>query len=269
MRNVRSKVIAGFCMLILFSCGASKNLVYMSDLQGSEEYKTKVYTHVKPKIKPEDILSITVSSLNPESNVLFNSGMIQRVGTANGTFSNNAESFTKINDGYLVDDLGNVNFPVLGKFTLGGLTKEEATEKLTSELKKYIKEPIVNIRYMNFKVTVIGEVNNPSTFIIPTERINILEALGLAGDMTQFGLRDNVLIIRESDGVRSATRLNLNNKDILESPNFYLQQNDVIYVEPSKVKQIQANMNTKFFAIAGIIVPIATALAWNLHQWIK
>ena len=193
----------------------------------------------QPRIQQNDLLNITVSSLNPESNILFNSGVLLPAGNTTNTLTEN-----RINEGYLVDMDGNINFPVIGRIQLGGLTKAEATIKMTALLTKYIKNPIINIRYLNFKVTVIGEVNRPNTFIVPSEQINVLEALGLAGDMTTFGRRENVLIVREKNGIRTTTSLNLNDKEVLNSPFYYLQQNDIVYVEPhnrSKVAQTSAN----------------------------
>src|SRR5690606_15059670 len=129
---------------------------------------------------------------------------------------------------------------------LAGLTKPEAIEEMSFRLREHVKKPIVNIRFLNFKVTVIGEVNRPSTFTVATEKITILEALGLAGDMTAYGKRENVLVIRDKDGVRSANRLNLNDKSILNSPYYYLTQNDVVYVEPDKMKTIQTYVNPNY-----------------------
>lgn len=173
-----------------------------------------------------------------------------------------------INEGYLVDKDGQVNFPVLGMIVLEGLTKEGAIEKMTERLEEYIKDPIVNVQYLNFKITVIGEVDNPNTFTIPTDRISILEALGLAGDMTEYGKRENVLIIRDEDGVRKAVRLNLNDKAILNSPYFMLHQNDVIYVEPDRIKAIQASTNQRGFATATLIVSITVSLLFNLRFYL-
>src|SRR5690606_2725158 len=136
----------------------------------------------------------------------------------------------------------------------------------TFRLKEYVKDPIVNIRFLNFKVTVIGEVNNPATFTVATEKINVLEALGLAGDMTPYGKRENVLIIREKNGVRSATRFNLNEKDILSSPMYYLQQNDVVYVEPDKIKAVIASTNQRAFTIIGITTSVVISLLFNLRM---
>jgi len=173
--------------------------------------------------------------------MLFNNVILPPTNNTSGIIA------SKVNEGYLVDKSGYINFPVIGKVMLAGLTKEEAIEKMMNEIKAHVKNPIVNIRFLNFKVTVIGEVNTPSSFQVSSEKINVLEALGLAGDMTQFGNRTNVLIIREKDGLRTTARLNLNNKDVLNSPYFYLQQNDIIYVEPEhRVKVAQTTPSYRF-----------------------
>lgn len=223
--------------LLLFLIGCSpRNLTYLSDLKEQETKEEEIINDVEPRIQVNDILDITITSLSAESNVMFNSGIIQ-VGGGGG--NNPSASLKPV--GYQVDKNGYVLIPVLGKVHLVGLTKEEAKERLTSVLSKYARDPIVDMRYMNFKITVIGEVNNPSTFTVPHERINVLEALGLAGDMTPYGKRENVLILREQDGKRVTSRVNLNNKEVLNSPYFYLQQNDIVYVEPDKVKAVQVS----------------------------
>ncbi len=205
----------------------------LATCQPSANNESPIKNYVQPTIQPDDILSISVSSLNPESNVLFNNVILPT--TAN---SGQVIAATKVNEGYLVDKSGFINFPVIGKVMLAGLTKEQAIEKMTNEIKVHVKNPIINVRFLNFKVTVIGEVSKPSTFTVETEKINVLEALGLAGDMTAFGRRENVLIIREQQGVRRTTRINLNDKDVLNSPFFYLQQNDIVYVEPSNREKV-------------------------------
>lgn len=230
-----SKLYHIFYLLLLVSC-SPRNLTYFSDLDSKATNVEYITNSVEPKIQPNDILSISLTSLSTESNILFNSGVIQ-------TSSSSGSSSSKGSTGYMVNKDGYIIFPVIGKIRLAGLTKDEATAKMTNILGKYVREPIVDINFTNFKITVIGEVSNPSTFTVPTERINILEALGLAGDMTAYGKRENVLIIREQSGQRTTTRLNLNDKDILNSPYFYLQQNDIVYVEPDKAKAIQVSMN--------------------------
>ncbi|SFH06375.1 polysaccharide biosynthesis/export family protein [Pontibacter chinhatensis] len=230
-----SKALSFCCLLFLIAC-SPRNLTYLSDLREQETKEEEITNDVEPRIQVNDILDITITSLSAESNVMFNSGIIQ-VGGGGG--NNPSASVKPV--GYQVDKNGYVLIPVLGKVHLAGLTKEEAKERLTSVLSKYARDPIVDMRYMNFKITVIGEVNNPSTFTVPHERINVLEALGLAGDMTPYGKRENVLILREQDGKRITSRVNLNNKEVLNSPYFYLQQNDIVYVEPDKVKAVQVS----------------------------
>lgn len=256
---MRSKFIYYTLILVISTSCSRRNLIYFSDIDSQSGYSVQVNDTVEPEIQSDDLLRITVSSLNPESNLLFNSGILQPT----GNLSTNVIS--QLNEGYLVDKNGEINFPVLGQVKLGGLTKEQALQEMTFRLKEYVKNPIVNLRFMNFKVTVIGEVNRPSTFTVETEKITILEALGLAGDMTAFGKRENVLIIREKNGVRSANRLNLNEKDILGSPFYYLEQNDVVYVEPDKIKAVQASTNQRALTILGLASSLLISIIFNLR----
>jgi polysaccharide export outer membrane protein len=245
-----------FCLLlILNSCNATRNLVYLSDLKESKEYREEITNKNDPQIQPDDLLSITITSLSPESNILFNNGVMQPVGG-----NSSAIMTSRVPDGYLVDKTGNISFPVLGRVMLAGLTKEQATEKMTAEIKNHVKNPIINIRFLNFKITVVGEVNRPATFTIPTERISIIEALGMAGDMTSYGKRENVLIIREKNGERRATRVNLASKDILNSPDFYLQQNDIVYVEPIKAKALQNGASSFYTPLVTSAISIVLSL---------
>jgi polysaccharide biosynthesis/export protein len=237
-------------LLVLSTACSERNLVYFSDLQGTSGNETPIRNYAQPTIQPDDILSITVSSLNPESNVLFNNVILPTNSNTSGVIA-----ATKGTEGYQVDKSGFINFPVIGKVLLAGLTKEQAIDKMTNEIKVHVKNPIVNIRFMNFKITVIGEVSQPSTFTVDTEKINVLEALGLAGDMTAYGRRENVLIIREQQGVRRTTRINLNNKDVLNSPYFYLQQNDIVYVEPSnREKKAEISVGNRYLGLWSTVI---------------
>ncbi|WP_257658722.1 polysaccharide biosynthesis/export family protein [Parapedobacter lycopersici] len=215
------------------SCGSRQNLVYFSDLPDTVAYKVAMGEVEEPTVQPNDVLRIMVNSLNPETNRLFNTGTIQSV--EESRYSTSSEGNVG-QQGYLVNADGFISFPVLGQVQVEGLTRDQVRQKMVTLVSEYVKDPIINVRFTNFRVTVVGEVRNPSTFQVPTERINIIEALGLAGDMTEFGKRDNVLLIREIDGERTMVRLNLNDKDALNSPYFYLRQNDVIYVEPSRYR---------------------------------
>lgn len=250
-----------FISVFTFSC-SKRNLVYFSDIGPDTTYSIPIDSLIEQRIQEDDLLSITVTSLNAESNMLFNAGVLMPSGDTGNTVVS-----TPINESYLVDKNGFINYPVIGQINLKGLTKLEAVNKMSILLDEYVQNPIINIRLMNFKVTVIGEVQKPSTFIIPTEKVTILEALGLAGDMTAFGRRENVLIIREKGGVRSTTRLNLNSTNVLASPYYYLQQNDVIYVEPYKTKAIQSDANPVTFAIITSIITLLTLALFQIDNW--
>lgn len=247
------RIIYFLLVLVVVGCGSGRDLVYLSNLEESDLNTANAITNVvTPTIQPDDLLSITVNSLSTESNMLFNQGVL---GTLGSKVSDGGKASETI-EGYLVDEQGYINFPVVGPVKLGGLTKVEATDTIQSILgRDYIKNPTVNIRFLNFKITVIGEVKNPSVITIPTEKINILEAISMAGDMTVVGKRENVLIIREVDGTRKFIRLNLNDKALVQSPEYYLRQNDIVYVEADKYKAVQASLarsNAQFYISMGV-----------------
>lgn len=250
--------------ILFFASCSTRNLAYLSDLEEKGIYQELVSNSIEPKIQTDDLLSISVISLSPEANNLFNGGEMPVVGMVS-SYSASQTSSSMYKEGYLVDKDGCIGFPVLGRVKLGGMTKAEATALVTTQLEQYVKEPIVNIRHLNFKITVVGEVSKPSTFMIPSEKINILEALGMAGDMTHFGKRENVLLIREVEGVRTVTRLNLNNKEILSSPYFYLQPNDIVYVEPHKIKVVQASTNTRTLSIVSTVLSLTSFALFRLR----
>ena len=220
-------------VIILFSasaCVTHKSLVYFYDPADTVKYrKTIIAELVDSKIQPDDILSITVNSINPEATMIFN----------------DQNAVVKINDagtqamglsGYLVDSDGNIDFPMLGKQKVMGLSTQQFKDTLKVKLDKYLKDPIVNVRLQNFKITVLGEVNKPATFTIPSERITLLEALGRAGDMTIYGQKNKVLIVRESNGIRETARVDMQSKDFFASPYYYLHKNDIVVVDPSNAK---------------------------------
>ncbi len=207
--------------LFLNSCVTTEKAVYFNNIQNKEF--TDATT--APVIQKSDVLSITVSSLNPEATAIFN--INQTTNNINGGIT-----------GYLVNNDGIIVFPILGKIRVEGLTEKDFGESLGSTLveKKLLVDPIVNVRIINFKVTVLGEVAKPSVVPVPNEKISMLEAIGMAGDMTLYAKRDNVLLIRVENGKKITRRINLNSPDFLESPFYYLKTNDIIYVEPNKSK---------------------------------
>jgi polysaccharide export outer membrane protein len=184
-------------------------------------------------INANDILSIQVSSLNPQATEIFNSNTTT---TITGT---NIQQTT----GYLVDGEGNIQFPVLGKVKAAGMSKNQFTEELRKQLadKKLLLDPVVAVRFLNFRITVLGEVAHPMVVPVPNEKISILEAIGMAGDLTIYGKRENVLLIREEAGQKTMTRINLTSRGLFSSPFYYLKNGDVVYVEPNQAKVSSAS----------------------------
>jgi polysaccharide export outer membrane protein len=243
----------------IFSCSDTKKLTYFNNIQDSD-IKQKV-SIPEPIIQQNDVLSITVSSLNPEASAVFNAPN-ESTPNINSATANSANTLTV---GYLVNLNGDIQFPILGTIHAEGLTKAQLSSMLTKQLidKKLLVDPIVTIRHLNFRVSVLGEVNKPGVYSVPNEKLSILEALGLAGDLTIYGKRENVLIIRENlSGEKSTKRINLLSDDILTSPFYYLKSNDVIYVEPIKDRVAKERNAT----LLPIIISMTTLLVVVLDR---
>ncbi|WP_411972663.1 polysaccharide biosynthesis/export family protein [Sphingobacterium sp. Lzh-3] len=242
-------VLALFAVvLIMFSsCGTRKSMVY---LQTDSSQINTLYEQYVPKIQINDILTIVVTAADPKVTAPFNP-MSTMMG-ANMT----QQTDMALRPTYTVDDNGDINLPMLGKMHVAGLTRMQAIDKIRGDLGQYIKDPGVNINFNNFRVSVLGEVARPGSFIMPTERVTLLEALGMAGDLTIRGVRENVMVIREVDGKKNIQRLDLTQQNVVNSPYYYLAQNDVIYVEPNK-SQIN---NSKLGANTNVIISIASLL---------
>ena len=219
-----------FITIIFASCTTTRKVAYFSDVQDSLRIASKA--GLEPIIQRKDILSITVSSLSNEATIIFN--------TPNLPITPSASSSPNMPQtaGYLVSQDGMIKFPVLGNIEAAGLTQNQLGTNITNLLiqKKLLFDPVVSIRFLNFRVTVLGEVNHPGVVTVPSEQISVLEAIGQAGDLTIYGLRDNVILIRQEGGDKLITRLDLNSSKIFQSPYYYLKSNDVVYVEPAKDK---------------------------------
>ena len=227
-----------FLLSGLISCGSTKKIAYLQD---AEKFKDSLPRNLyDARIKPKDLLTITVTTFDREVSRPFNLTM--------PSMSSQGSSLTAqpVLQSFLVDNDGFIDFPVLGKIKVVGKTKTQLEDMLKQQLKVYLKEdPLVNVRSVNYKISVIGEVNRPNTFTIANEKVNILEALALAGDLTIFGKRDNIKLIREhADGGKEIVILNLNDSELVRSPYFYLQQNDILYVEPNKAKARNSRVST-------------------------
>jgi len=222
MKNTTIKTIILLCSIVLLSsCASSKKMIYFQGTTTPEN--TEALLSYEPKIQAGDILNIHVSAIDAEAAIPFN--------LYEGTGATNVKPIT-----YLVNFEGTINFPVLGKLKVTGFTTKEVTETMTKTLSDYIKNPIVNIRFTNFKVTVLGEVKSPGSYAVTSERLTVIEALGLAGDLTIQGKRKSVLLVREQDGKRNFITIDLTSKALFNSPYYYMAQNDVLYVEPNKTK---------------------------------
>lgn len=256
MKNTTSKLIIGLLgILFISSCASRKNIVYFQD---ALDYETIVGDNsFTPKFKVDDLISIHVSTLNPEASIPFN--LIVGVSSDSGANSGGGIGGEQIS--YLVDKSGEIDFPVIGKVKVEGLSPEELRVSLREMLKEYLKDPIINIRLLNYTVTVLGEVRNPGTYPIIGEQVTILEALGLAGDLTIRGLRENILVIRDFNGTKVYNRINLTGKDATQSPVYYLSQNDVVYVEPNQAA-VNSSASTQgltlTLAIVGTLLSVAT-----------
>ncbi|WP_235015813.1 polysaccharide biosynthesis/export family protein [Aquimarina sp. AU58] len=212
--------------------------------------------------KVDDIVGILVSAADMDAARPFNLMQSSSASLGEGGGGNTAISAGSGEPTYLINEEGNVDFPVLGELKIAGLTRIEVKEMIKEKLKIYINDPIVSVRLKNFKITVMGEVSRPGSYTIPNERITIIEALGLAGDMTIKGRRENLMVIRENEGVNTYHRVDLTSKSIFESPVYYLAQNDVVYVEPnnSRIKESKTRNNTLgvIISIVGVIISVVT-----------
>lgn len=220
---------------VLFtSCLSQKEVTYFQETPDNPQRGKEMQAYV-PLIESGDILSVVVGSLNPEANEIFNVRNSATVAHLSYAQTGGAGGrFQPV--GYLVNEEGNIEVPLIGKVKLDGMTTELAAQHIQTLLNKYLKEPSVAVRVVSFKISVLGEVRNPSIFIVPEERITLPQALSLAGDLTIFGRRDNVMVIREENGVRTYGRINLTSREVFDSPYYYLRKNDQIYVEPTKAK---------------------------------
>jgi polysaccharide export outer membrane protein len=242
------KVFFVFLSILFFSnCVSKKRIVYF---QNDEINQAKVSNSYKTIIKPDDLLQISITAINTEAVAPFNlTAGVSSLGVGASQLD------------YLVDTNGEIDFPVLGKLKVGGLSRDELIQFLKDKLDPdYVLNPNINIRISNYKVTVLGDVRSPGNYTIPNERITILEALGLAGDLNLTAKRNNILVQREEDGKKVQYRVDLLSKNVFTSPVYYLQQNDVVYVEPNYASIQSASSNANLSLFLSIISLLAILL---------
>jgi polysaccharide export outer membrane protein len=249
-------------VLAFVGCASQKDVAYFNGLNSnSADSINKKFNKIhEARICSGDMLSITVTGLDPSAVAPFNLPLVSYAtpGTDQLYSAPTLQS-------YLVDINGDINFPVIGTIKLAGLSKSQAIKLINDQLIPYLKNAIVTIQFMNYKITVLGEVMKPGQYPISNERVTVLDALGLAGDMTIYGKRDNVLITRENNGKLEFVRLNLNTDEVFKSPYYYLQQNDVIYVEPNSVKSV-ASQNTTLYLSAASTIATVIAVIYSLTK---
>ncbi len=258
--NLKYLIILTFAIGLLSGCNSYKQVRYINGVETiPQEQLILAQTQYIARIMPRDQLIITVNTTNPVVALPFNLPLTPA--PTSGLSVPTAATGMQV---YIVDDNGYINFPVLGLLNLNGKTRVEAQDFIMHEIyPKYITEkPIINVRFVNYKISVLGEVNRPGTFSYSEDRVNLFDVLASAGDLTIYGKRDNVLLRRENgDGTIQFVRLNLNDKELVLSPYFYLKQNDQIYVEPNKARANSANIGAAenlMLSIVSVLIAVAT-----------
>lgn len=252
-------VILVLPVLLLSSCVSKKDIIYVQDIDDTLSKEKSLY---ETTIAKDDVLRIIVSSANMESVLPFN----QVVGSvSNQDLSVRSQEALQ---SYLVDKNGTIKFPVLGSIEVSGLTREALEQQLQNQLLKYVKDVSVDVRILNYKITILGEVTRPGTFTIEHNRITLLQALGLAGDLTVYGKRDNIIVIRDVNGVQKSARVDLTSSEFIYSPYYYLNQNDTVIVEPNGA-QVQAsgfNRNVSIYVSIASLLLTTIVVFSNLNR---
>lgn len=269
-RELLHKMTAGMLSVVMLaSCANVKDIAYFQDK--AIDHPEEIDKHGGIVIQPKDMISIVVSSRNPELATMFNLPVVSYQAGSEVVDAGYQQRLM----GYVVDNDGYIDFPVLGKISVAGMTRWELSEKIKDILldKGYLNDAVVTVEFMNFKVSVLGEVNKPGTYTIEGDKVTVLQALSLAGDLTIFGKRNNVTVIREMDGERIFYNVDLCSVDMFKSPAYNLLQNDIVYVEPSEIKARQSTLDDKGLRMTSImissgslLVSVATLLATLLAK---
>lgn len=245
-------IILFFFAIYLSSCTPAKNVVYFKNVPAELEMQTLLDQNWELRIRKNDLLSITIISPDPLTTPLFNASQSSSSGNDAGRSGNNSTS------GYLVDQDGKIVIYKLGSIHVEGLTRKQLTQVLQRELAPYLKDAVVTIRFLNNKVTILGEVAKPQIITIPNEKISILDAIAESGDLTISGRRDNILVIRETPTGKQFKRINISDNSIFNSPFYYLKPDDVVYVEPTefKLKTLSQNQQVIGYVLTGVSILI-------------
>lgn len=245
----------------LSGCTSYKNVPYLQNPEVVNNYGKEIPLY-DAKIMPKDLLSITINTTDPQAAAPFNLTVQTPMNAAMTNINTTTQPTLQQ---YLVNNNGEIDFPVLGRLKVGGLTKNQAEDLIREGLKPYLKEtPIVTVRMANYKISVLGEVAHPGSFTVSNEKVNVLEALAMAGDMTVYGVRTDVKLIREdAEGKREIIPLDLTKSDLVLSPYFYLKQNDILYVTPNKTKAKSSDIGTTtttWISATSILISLASLI---------
>lgn len=251
--NLKTLVLSAAVVIAMTSCSHKTTLPYFTDITDQKEGVIPKQEYL-PKVQSDDELQILVSSTSPEATVAYNLPFVNAASRDVITKTSTPRYQT-----YVVDSKGDIEFPILGKIHVAGKNIEQIEEMLYNEISRDVKDPIVTVTLANFKVVVAGEVKMPQTISVNGNRISILDALATAGDLTEYGERSNILVIRENNGERTFAHLDLNSSDILTSPYYYLQQNDYVYVAPNKIRQANSKYNTNNSFKLSVISTVVSA----------
>ena len=263
MRKLKRLTLGVLLAFLLVSCQSYKKVPYLQDMAFVNDTEQSV-RQTGVKVMPKDLLTIAVSCSTPELAAPFN---LVNSGTGRGAEGKIVAQGTVSSalQQYLVDNQGNINFPVVGEIHVGGLTKLEIENLIIDKLKVYLKEaPLVTVRIVNYRISVLGEVTKPGSFVVSNEKINLLEAIAMAGDLTIYGMRDNVKLIRTGqDNKQEIITMDLNKAETVLSPYYQLQQNDIIYVTPNRTKAKNSDVGTStglWVSTTSVLVSLATLL---------
>ncbi|MES2828464.1 MAG: polysaccharide biosynthesis/export family protein [Bacteroidota bacterium] len=239
-KNTFYLIVFLFIGSVFTSCKTTENATYFSNLDSLKTNQISLAEFKEPLIQTDDILDVNVQTMG------------QNAFASSTSTTGAASQLTAAGSGFLVSKAGTIEMPMLGVIKLAGLTTSQAIEVIRTAAAKYYKDPTVQVRFANFRITVLGEVGHPSSFTVPSEKVTVLDAISLAGDLTITGKRNNILLMRDNGNKKEVVRLNLNSTELVNSPYFYLRQNDVLYVEPTKIKVANSNARNTQLITVGI-----------------
>ncbi|MET1054822.1 MAG: polysaccharide biosynthesis/export family protein [Pedobacter sp.] len=252
-------------IVLISSCGTPQNVIYFSDLDSTKVNSIPVAKFKEPLIQTDDILSINIQTLDIDAPPGLNQSTSSTSSSSSSTEDKSSSQQGAVATGFLVDEDGNVEIPMIGPLKLAGLTTNQARELVRKSAAKYYKDPTVQVRFANYKITILGEVTRPSTYTVPYKKVTVLDAISMAGDLTIYGKRENILLMRENGDHKDVVRLDLNSSSLMASQYYYLKQNDIIYVQPSKAKS--AANNAPRVQLITIAISVATLITTILLRF--